>query len=98
MESPSAGDLPPHHHAAARSLGPRAYDKGKPAQRRGRKANEATARSICAMPVGLPWTGDSTMHASHIVFGAILIAAVACTDATSPAAPSDSLATTKQLP
>ena len=50
------------------------------------------------MPVGLPWTGDSTMYATHIALAAILIAAVACTDATSPAAPSDSLATTKQLP
>jgi hypothetical protein len=49
------------------------------------------------MPVGLPWTGDSTMHASHIAFAAILIAAVACTDATSPAASSDSLATARRF-
>ena len=36
------------------------------------------------MPVGLPWTGDSRMHPSHVVFAAIIIAAAACTDSTAP--------------
>jgi hypothetical protein len=40
------------------------------------------------MPVGLPWTGDSRMHPSRIVFAAIIIAAAACTDSTAPSSAS----------
>ena len=67
-----------------RIVGPRARDKGKPVERRGRKAYEATAPSECAMPVGLPWTGDSSMRVSRIALAA-LVAATACTDSSTPA-------------
>ena len=66
-------------------VGPSARDKGKPVQRRGRKANEAKALHVRAMPVGLPWTGDSTC-ANPSSPWLRCIAAVACTDATAPEA------------